>query len=288
MKIWMYIPYMKIELSIFHLWKYGWIYSYIYIEFSTFHIWKHGCIFPYMKIEFSRFPVRKYRCIFPYVKIDFLYFLFENKISYISCMKIWMHISIHENLIFYISCRKIWVQILGLALLIIFFLAFGDGHCGCCHCPLPKQRRGIPFLPAAILHLLFVDFWWWPFWLVGIESLLSFFFLIVIFDCHSWGNYRCWPSSVVEIWGFGFFPSQIVGGKLTCGKRLLESWLCLGFILATPAPGHFLRIAVMNSPRAFWIGGASERQRSGWSYGMFPQGGSRFSRPPLDPPIRRA
>ena len=91
------------------------------IELSRFHLWKYGCIFPYMKIEFSRFPVRKYGCIFPYVKLDFLYFLFENKISYISYMKIWMYISIYENLIFCISCLKICVQILGLALLIIFF-----------------------------------------------------------------------------------------------------------------------------------------------------------------------
>ena len=37
-----------------------------------------------------------------------------------------------------------------------------------------------------------------------------------------------------------------MGGKFTCGKWLLESWLCLEFISAVLAPGHFLRIAVVN------------------------------------------
>lgn len=58
-------------------------------------------------------------------------------------------------------------------------------------------------------------------------------------------------SSVMEIWCFGFFPPEIVGGKFTCGKWLIEGLLCLEFILAVPAPGHFLRIAVMNSPPGF-------------------------------------
>ena len=117
------IPYMKIELSIFHLWKYG-------------------CIFPYMKIEFSRFPVRKYGCIFPYVKLDFLYFLFENKISYIFYMKIWMYISIYENLIFCISCLKIWVQILGLALQIIFFSGIWRQSLRVLPLSFPKTEEG--------------------------------------------------------------------------------------------------------------------------------------------------
>ena len=56
---------------------------------------------------------------------------------------------------------------------------------------------------------------------------------------------------MVEIWCLGFSPLQIVGGKFTCGKWLLESWLCLEFISAVLAPGHFLRIAVMNSPPGF-------------------------------------
>ena len=59
-------------------------------------------------------------------------------------------------------------------------------------------------------------------------------------------------SSAVEIKCFGFFPlPEIVEGKFTCGKWLLESWLCLEFFLAVLAPGHFLRIAVMNSPPGF-------------------------------------
>ena len=56
---------------------------------------------------------------------------------------------------------------------------------------------------------------------------------------------------MVEIWCLGFSPLQIVGGKFTCGKWLLESWLCLEFISAVLAPGHFLRIAVMISPPGF-------------------------------------
>lgn len=75
--------------------------------------------------------------------------------------------------------------------------------------------------------------------------------LIVTFDCHSWGNYRCWR---LLWWRFGvldFFPPEIVGGKFTCGKWLIEGLLCLEFILAVPALGHFLRIAVMNSPPGF-------------------------------------
>ncbi|CAI9157620.1 unnamed protein product [Rangifer tarandus platyrhynchus] len=76
------------------------------------------------------------------MKIDFFYFLFENKISYISCMKIWMYISIHENLIFYTFCLKIWVQILGLALLIIFFSGIWRWSLWVLPMSFPKTEEG--------------------------------------------------------------------------------------------------------------------------------------------------
>ena len=96
------------------------------------------------------------------------------------------------------------------------------------------QLREILLLPGSFPHLLFVDLWGWPLWLVEFDFPLSF-----------------WLAFLQQLWMLSILSCG--GGLGLFGSWLPESCLCLEFSSPVSTPWHFLRTAIIIELQALWI-----------------------------------
>ena len=131
---------------------------------------------------------------------------------------------------------------------------------------------GVQPSPGSLLHLLFIDMWQCPFWLMGFDFLLfwlSFPSLIIMF-CGCLGflsikNLESLPV-IVAVW------MLILFGIYFCNTAQDLSWGQL----------------VITAPEELWIGGASAHCWSSCNYRKCPQGNSSSSCPTVIPLARRS
>ena len=76
-------------------------------------------------------------------------------------------------------------------------------HRDCTNLHSHQQCRKVRFSPHLLQHLLFVDFWWWPFWLVWGDNLIVVLIHIYLIISNVENLFMCFlgnPSILKDIY----------------------------------------------------------------------------------------
>ena len=81
-------------------------------------------------------------------------------------------------------------------------------HSGCINLHSHQQRKRVPFSPHCLQHLLFVHFWWWPFWLVWGDNLIVVLIYISLMISDVEHSFMCLLTICISSLGKCLFRSS--------------------------------------------------------------------------------